>query len=405
MLNFLRSNAPWLSAGALLTFISSFGQTFFISIFAGHIKTDFALSDGEWGLIYTTGTAASALVMVWAGSLTDLFRVRALAVVILPLLALACLGMAAAPAAWALPFVIFALRFTGQGMLSHIATVAMARWFVATRGKALSIATLGFAVGESLLPLLFVALMTLFHWQLLWVGAAGVALLALPVVWRLLHAERTPQSVAHSSMTLGMSNMHWTRRQVLRHWLFWLMVPALLGPSAFVTAFFFQQVHLAEVKELSHVAFVALFPLYTLSGIIAMIASGLAIDRFGTATLMPLSLLPLAAGFAVLSQTSGVPGLAAGLMLMGMTIGANATLPAAFWAEFYGSAHLGAIKAMATAIMVLGSAIGPGVTGLLIDAGVDFDQQMLGITVYFVIASAMVGVGISRSRKLLPHAA
>jgi MFS family permease len=405
MLNFLRSNAPWLSAGALLTFISSFGQTFFISIFAGHIKTDFALSDGEWGLIYTTGTAASALVMVWAGSLTDLFRVRALAVVILPLLALACLGMAAAPAAWALPFVIFALRFTGQGMLSHIATVAMARWFVATRGKALSIATLGFAVGESLLPLLFVALMTLFHWQLLWVGAAGVALLALPVVWRLLHAERTPQSVAHSSMTLGMSNMHWTRRQVLRHWLFWLMVPALLGPSAFVTAFFFQQVHLAEVKELSHVAFVALFPLYTLSGIIAMIASGLAIDRFGTATLMPLSLLPLAAGFAVLSQTSGVPGLAAGLMLMGMTIGANATLPAAFWAEFYGSAHLGAIKAMATAIMVLGSAIGPGVTGLLIDAGVDFDQQMLGITVYFVIASAMVSVGISRSRKLLPHAA
>ncbi|MFT7310310.1 MAG: MFS family permease [Paracoccaceae bacterium] len=405
MLNFLRSNAPWLSAGALLTFISSFGQTFFISIFAGHIKTDFALSDGEWGLIYTSGTAASALVMVWAGSLTDLFRVRALAVVILPLLALACLGMAAAPAAWALPFVIFALRFTGQGMLSHIATVAMARWFVATRGKALSIATLGFAVGESLLPLLFVALMTLFHWQLLWVGAAGVALLALPVVWRLLHAERTPQSVAHSSMTLGMSNMHWTRRQVLRHWLFWLMVPALLGPSAFVTAFFFQQVHLAEVKELSHVAFVALFPLYTLSGIIAMIASGLAIDRFGTATLMPLSLLPLAAGFAVLSQTSGVPGLAAGLMLMGMTIGANATLPAAFWAEFYGSAHLGAIKAMATAIMVLGSAIGPGVTGLLIDAGVDFDQQMLGITVYFVIASAMVGVGISRSRKLLPHAA
>ena len=93
-LSFLRDNARWLSAGALLTFLSSFGQTFFISIFAGEIREGFQLSHGQWGGIYTMGTTVSAIVMVWAGGLTDQFRVRSLGAVILGMLMLACLAMA-----------------------------------------------------------------------------------------------------------------------------------------------------------------------------------------------------------------------------------------------------------------------------------------------------------------------
>ena len=44
ILAFLRDNAPWLTAGVLLTFLSSFGQTYFISIFAGEIRDTFGLS-------------------------------------------------------------------------------------------------------------------------------------------------------------------------------------------------------------------------------------------------------------------------------------------------------------------------------------------------------------------------
>ena len=74
--DFLRLNLPWLSAGFLLTFLSSFGQTFFISLFAGEIRLAFGLSHGEWGGLYSLGTFASAMVMIWAGGLTDLFRLR-----------------------------------------------------------------------------------------------------------------------------------------------------------------------------------------------------------------------------------------------------------------------------------------------------------------------------------------
>ena len=166
---FLKQNRNWLTAGALLSLLSSFGQTYFISIFAAEIQADFGLSHGGWGATYALGTMASAATMIWAGSLTDVFRARTLGVLIFGMLAVACVAMALNPYAALLPVVIFALRLAGQGMCSHIAVVSMARWFVATRGRALSVASLGFAMGEAMLPIVFVALLNLFHWRSLWV--------------------------------------------------------------------------------------------------------------------------------------------------------------------------------------------------------------------------------------------
>ncbi len=401
---FLRENIPWLSAGVLLTFLSSFGQTFFISIFAGEIRTEFGLSHGEWGGIYTLGTTASAILMVWSGALTDRFRARALGAIVLIFLTLACFFMAANHAVWLLPFVIFSLRFTGQGMTSHIAMVAMSRWFIATRGKALSVATLGFAVGESTLPLVFVALMLIYDWRSLWMLAGIVALLGIPLLLLLLRQERTPHMMASLDQALGMQAQHWTRNQTLRHFLFWFMVPALLGPGAFNTAFFFHQVHFAEVKAMTHVELVAMFPFYTAVSIGAMVLSGWALDKLGTARLIPYFQVPMVAAFFIFAFANSNLTMLLGFFFLGLTTGANSTLPNAFWAEFYGTRNLGSIKAMAAAVMVFGSAIGPGITGLGIDLGLGIEAQYLIIAGYFIITSVMMRIGIARARPLLAMA-
>lgn len=404
LIPYLRSNARWLIAGVLLMFASSFGQTFFIAVFAGEIRAEFNLSHGGWGGIYTLATTASAAVMVMAGGLTDRFRVRHLGVAVLALLAAACLAMAATTALWALVAVIFALRLMGQGMMGQIAMVAMARWFKATRGRALSIATLGVASGEALLPISFVALMGVFSWRSLWVMAAAFLLFLIPVLVTLLRLERTPQSMHSGTGGTGMLGRDWTRNDVLRHWLFWLVVPALLGPAAFNTAFFFHQVHLAETKGWEHVALVALFPAYTAVNVTAMLASGWLIDRFGTARMMPVYLLPIALAYVVLA---GADTLGMGLIsmaLMGLSVGAAATLSAAFWAEFFGTRHLGAIRALTAAVMVFGTALGPGVTGVLIDWGLTFEDQMYGIALWFLLAALLAGVGALRARAMLPAA-
>ncbi len=87
-----------------------------------------------------------------------------------------------------------------------------------------------------------------------------------------------------------------------------------------------------------------------------------------------------------------------GFFFLALTTGANTTLPNAFWAEFFGTRNLGSIKAMAAAVMVLGSAIGPGITGLGIDLGMGIETQYLWVAAYFVFASVMMALGVVRYR-------
>ena len=78
------------------------------------------VGDAGWGGIYTLATSASALAMVFAGALTDRFRVRALAPFVLGGLALSCAAMALVGNAATLIVVVFGLRFFGQGMAATL---------------------------------------------------------------------------------------------------------------------------------------------------------------------------------------------------------------------------------------------------------------------------------------------
>lgn len=400
-LRFIRENIPFLATGALLSFLSSFGQTFFISIFGGEIREAYSLSNGDWGLIYMIGTGASAVVMVFAGGLADRFRVRTLGIVVILMLASACLFMAFNTAAALLPFVIFALRFTGQGMTSHVATVAMARWFVATRGRALAVASFGFMLGEATLPLTMVWLKSFIDWRTLWVCFAGFCVVACFVLYRLLRLERTPQSMADTTLSAGMGGRHWTRRDALSHPLFWAMIPAVMSFSGFGTAFWFHQVHFAEIKGWSHLALVSVFPLGTLALTLSVVGYGWAIDRFGAARLLPIYLIPLVFAFVLHWYAPSLWWTALAVVLMGIAGGGQATLLNACWAEFYGTKHIGAIKSAAAALMVLGSAIGPGLSGWLIDNNIGFEQQHLGYATVFAFAAIILIRPTQKARQAL----
>ena len=189
LIAFLRENVRFLSAGGLLSFSSCYGQTFFIAIFAAQIMDGYGLSDGEWGGVYTLATTVSAVAMFWAGALADRFRVRALARIVMPGLALVCLAMGANASVVGLIVVVFLLRFLGQGMMSQLAPVAMAQWFVARRGLALSISALGFAVGQAAFPVVVASLFDVISWRTVWFLSAALLMLAFPVILWLLSAE------------------------------------------------------------------------------------------------------------------------------------------------------------------------------------------------------------------------
>ncbi|MEM1297769.1 MAG: MFS transporter [Pseudomonadota bacterium] len=388
--SFLQQNARWLGTGLLLTLASSFGQTYFIAIFADRIMADYGLTDGDWGLIYMCATLSSAAAVVWAGRFADEIRVARLAWLIFAGFAAIAIGMSLNQSPWVLGFLIFGLRFCGQGMISHLGITAMARWFRVHRGRAVAIAGLGYSIGEAALPGLAALAEPYIGWRNVWLVAAFVMLAGFaPFVAWLARDERSPRNPDPATQAPGRDGRHWTRRQVLAHPLFWLLVPGIMANSFIGTVIFFQVAHIAGDMGWTKVGMTALYPAYAVVTVVVSLIAGVLVDRVGPDRLLPVFLLPLGAGVLLIGPFEGIWSWGAALALAGATTGIAHALWGTFWAEIYGTRHIGAVKAVAQAFMVVGSAIGPGITGWAIDQGVQFTGQVLWMTVAVVLISAV----------------
>ncbi len=369
-------NARWLGAGVMLTLASSFGQTFFISLFAGEIKETYGLSDGDWGLIYTVATLSSAAMLIYAGKFADEIRVGRLAAMIIAAYAAIAVGMALNDNPVVLALLIFGLRFCGQGMISHLGITATARWFRAHRARAVAIAGFGYALGEAVLPRLVAELMPVIGWRAVWGGVALVLLIAyLPLITWLARNERAPQGAAQDGQSPGLHMRQWSRREVLRHWVFWALCPGVFAPSFIGTVIFFQMVHISDDMGWPVTTMAAAYPVYACVNICAALIAGALADRFGPEKLLPIYLLPMGFGIACIGPIDGVWSWFVALAFIGASTGIANAMWGGLWPTLYGTRHLGAVKSMASSIMVIGSAIGPGVTGVLIDIGVPFAGQ------------------------------
>ncbi len=386
MLAFLQSNRRWLGAGFLLTFASAFGQTWFISLFAGVIKTEHGLTDGSWGSLYTVATLCAAGLLFWRGSVADTIRLSWLAPVIALVFAVACIGMAIANSIWLLGISLFLLRFCGQGMFSHIAMTAMGRWFEATRGRAVAIVNLGHPAGEIVVPILAVLLIAAIGWRFTWFGVAMVLAFAIaPMLWLLLRNDRAPHGNAGSVTRPGLWGRQWQRQDAARHWLLPALLPVLLTPGFIGTVVFFHQVHIAEVKGWTLAQMAPGYSAFAITTVAFAFIAGWAADRFGPQRLLPVLLLPMGVGVALIAPSEQVVAWYVALGVIGMTQGIAGALWGVLLPVVYGTKNLGSIRSLATTVMVISTAIGPGITGLLIDRGIDFPTQSLFMGLWCVL--------------------
>jgi MFS family permease len=118
---------------------------------------------------------------------------------------------------------------------------------------------------------------------------------------------------------------------------------------------------------------------------------GWVIDRWTARRTVRFVLLPMALGLAALA-TDDAPVVAFVYMaLMGLSAGAGSTVAGALWVELYGRRHLGAIRAMQHALMVVSTAASPVLFGAAIDAGLEVPH--LGLLLAGGAVVAMLGVG------------
>jgi MFS family permease len=405
-LRFAAGHRRLLAFGFALTFASSVGQTFFIAVFGPSIQREFALSHGQWGAIYMAGTLLSAALLPWTGALIDRLPLWRYTALVVAALVGAAVFMALVPAAGFLIVAVFLLRQTGQGLASHTGTTTTARHFGAHRGKAVALVSLGYAVGETVLPLLAVLAIAAVGWRATYGGAALILAIALPpILWALLRGSGHLGSPRSSSVGVDGGDElagSWTRREVLRDARFYLLLPAVLAPSFIGTALFFHHLTLAEIKDWSAAWLTGSYWVYALGSVLATLAAGPLIDRVTALRVLPGFLLPLAVGLLVIWAFDDPLWVWPYLFLIGLTSGVAYTAVTALWAEVYGLRHLGAIRSLAVALSVFASALGPAVMGALMDGGVSVETICLFFALYCLMASLLLLVGLkSMARRPL----
>lgn len=399
MLQLVRHNARWLAAGFLLSLFSSFGQTFFIGLSGAAFQARFDLSGGEFGLIYMVATLASAATLPWVGKSIDVMRGAKVAAMVMPGLACACLLAAWSPHIAGFVIALFLLRLLGQGMMTHIAQTETARAFVASRGRAMSLVVPGHQAGEAILPALFVLVAAAIGWQGAWTAAAVLlVVVGMPVIVSLLARPRIPQQAEITLATVA-GRRDWTRSEVIRDPAFHLLLLGLLAPPFIGTTIFFHQGHLIAVRGYDPLAFAAAFPVMAMTTVGFGLVCGYLVDRFGAVRLLPFFLLPIFVASLAAASITALWGIYLFMFLFGISYGLTSTLFGVIWPEIYGTAHLGSIRALIVSGMVLATAVGPGLTGALIDRGVTLPQQLWWMALWCVVATGALVLAARMIRR------
>ncbi len=379
-----------------MALFSSFGQTYFIGVFGPSIQNEFDLSHTKWGMMYMLGTLGSAMVLPWSGKGIDHVRLDRYAIMVCLFLVFSCAFISLVQGMTGMIIALFLLRHAGQGLMSHVGITSMARSFKAERGRAIAVTSIGFAAGEAILPLLAVFAIVWIGWRWTYGGLSIVLALGLvPLVLWLLQGK--PASTETSSNVAinghdGESTVKasWTRRQVLRDWRFYLLLPGLMAPSFILTAMFFHHLNLADEKAWSHQWITGSYIIYAISTTIASLLAGVLIDRLGAVRLMPVMLLPLAAAMVIIGLFDSRWVVWPYMVLAGLNVGVSLTATSALWAELYGVLHLGAIRSLVQSAGVLATALGPVAMGLLVDWNLRFDQVCLLFAAYALVGSVLI---------------
>lgn len=391
-LTFLQNEKRLLSFAILFTFFSSFGQTFLISLYVPFFLSDFSLTNTTFGVIYSIATLGSAFLLPWLGQWIDRISLRRYSLLVAIALFVAALLMTISWHFIVLLIALLLLRLAGQGLSGHTAETTMARFYDYQRGKALSISSMGYPIGEGILPIAIAGLLAFMHWRVTWAIISILILLVLiPVAWMLVNNSKRVQEKGEERKREESTIKSYGK--ILSDSRLLFVIPATLMPPFWVTGLFLYQV--ANAPQLGWTAAIvaSAFIGFAAARILFAFVSGFWVDSYTAKKVFPFYLIPLTIGLLIATLYS-VPWSAFIYMaLAGATLGMGGAVKSALWAEMFGTGMIGTVRSLFSSIMVLSTAVSPFLLGWWLDSGIEMPEIFM-IAMVTTLTSGFVSIRI-----------
>jgi MFS transporter, OFA family, oxalate/formate antiporter len=384
-----------LAVGTFGMIMTTPGQTLGVSVFLDRIIEELGASRSQVSLMYTLATLAGAATLPFVGRFIDRRGPRLAVVLISAAFALACVAMGFVSGLLTLALGFFAIRALGQGALSLASVHVVNIWFVRRRGMAVGLKGAAVAAVTAFAPLGIEALVSSVGWRSAYMLLGGlVALTILPLGALLFRGHPERYGVRPDGRTVAPradepAEAAYTPRAARRTLTFWLLLAGDCWVSGLGTGLVFHHFSILAEGGMDRLSAAAVFVPLSLVAAGATLTTGFLLDRFSPRLLLSASLLFLATALVMAVRVSGPEGVIAYGAVLGLATGIRGAVAASAYAHYFGRAHIGAIKGMASTGSVAASSVGP----LLFAFGMERlggYGTVLAVSALFPLAQALV---------------
>ncbi len=409
-------------------FMSAPGQSYSVAAIKDPMRAGLDISETDFALAYGCATLLSAALLPFFGRQIDRFGARIMLPLIAAALGGACFQMSRTETLVDLYIGFCFVRSLGQGALSLVSVWLIGEWFERNRGIATAVAGLGGGLSVMTIPVLNNLLISHFGWQTTWcvLAVAVWVVLVLPGILLIrdrpedlgLHpdglepADDRPEAIPTSESAATVDSdeprmndvvsdaQHgpkitafedsWTVREVVRDPTFWklLSVPTTAGLVG--TGLIFHQVALLGRHGLTSLEALGLMTVQAGFATLMTFPIGYATDRIASRYILFVAMFVLSAA-TLLALTMPTTWLAiVYALLLGLHGSIMRSTANVVWINYYGRAHQGAVRGVAWAMMILGSALGPFPLALSIDRIGSYDPALYAFVVLPLLAAAAV---------------
>ena len=298
------------------------------------------------------------------------------------------------PAQFMAAFFVMAVGSSFSGFLT-ITTEAV-RWFERHRSKALSLTSVGFAVGGLFIPAVVWALQT-FGWRTTALGSAViVVVVALPFSSVFGHSPASRQEdvdgidpadrPSSRPRAEGVSDIHFTAREALHTRAFWMLsfghASALLVVGSMIAHL---SLYLTTEQGFTLQGAGLVFVGLTVFQLVGQLVGGLLGDRTSKRLLCAGAMVGHMAGLLLLTLATSAVLVWVFVVLHGLAWGIRGPLVNGLRADYFGSTAFGQILGFSSVVLMVGVVGGPLLAGVLADVT---GSYRIGFTVLAFLAGA-----------------
>jgi sugar phosphate permease len=291
-----------------------------------------------------------------------------------------------------------------MGIISVAIAVIIPKWFVAKRGKAVSIGAMGNRAGGVAIPLFTQAVVNVASWRWATFGV-GILILVVSVLPSALFLKRKPEDIGQlpdgvlpeemerakqqspdessKPKRQQRQDVSYTVRQVVRMRSFYLLTTAFALMFIINPATSLHTIPFLTDQGLSTKVAVATVSTWAATGLIGTLLAGYMADHFNLRVVAGTQYVLLGVSFIFLQMVDSAPLAIAWGLYYGLIQGGTFIFQQVMLADYYGRESLGAIRGLVWPVQSVANAIGP------IAAAFVYDQRQsytLAFNTFLVLA-------------------